>query len=122
MQSTLNKNRVYHANRKGKHGGSGFNCWGATLFVLGHADTLLWQNCTYMTRWLEDETVEIEEATKPGDIIAVWSYCLEHTAVYIGHGRYFHKRGSNEAEILTLEGVKDIYPGEYTFRRLIGAE
>lgn len=123
MQSTLDRKRMYHANQRGKGGSPDFNCWGATLFVLGHAKRLNWKECQLMTSWLENNTKKIKQVSEPGDILAIWSHWserLEHTAVYIGRDRWFHKRGMNKAEITTLREIKKIYEGKSTFHKLKG--
>lgn len=116
----LNRRRVYHANNRGKHSTYDFNCWGATLYVLGDRDRLKWVDHREMDEFLVEETEPIYRPAKKGDIltVSVWGR-LTHTAVYMGNGRYFHKRGSNSAEITNLAGVRKIYRGEYKWRRLI---
>lgn len=123
--ATLNKRRVYYANRAGQVRTGhwrGFNCWGATKFVLGANDRLEWVNGWEMQRWLKLATGEIYRPAKAGDILAVWEYGLSHTAVYLGNGKYFHKRESNTSEITTLAGVRKIYRGKCTWHRALTPE
>ena len=115
---TLIKSRVDRANIKGALPTIDFNCWGATLFVLGQSDTLEWVDSWHMINWLCRETKPIKKATSLGDILVISDHSLEHTATYIGRGLWFHKRGSNKAEILSMAEVLEIYPGRYEFRRL----
>lgn len=118
---TLNKHRVYYANRTGQTRTGfwgGFNCWGATLFTLGARRKLEWVECREMENWLMENTRPIHRPRKQGDILVVERYDLEHTAVYIGDGKYFHKRGPNTAEITDLAGVRRIYKGRYSWRRV----
>lgn len=113
----INAKRMYYANRKGKdiRNGFRFNCWGATAYVLELDHKLTWLECYGMVDLLEDYTVIIsEESIQRGDILAIYTKnkygtYLEHTAVYLGRGRYFHKRGSNTSEITNLAGVIRIY-------------
>lgn len=115
----LNKRRITYTHSNAKdHGSWDFNCWGATLFVLNQADKLQWLDCDDMQEWLDKNTTRIYRPRKAGDIVAVHDDCLEHTAVYLGRGRYFHKKGAGRAEVTTLDGIREIYSGEYTFYRL----
>lgn len=118
--NNFNKRRFYYANIKGKGGHYGFNCWGATLFVLGQAKRLEWVTCGTMDRFLENKTKPVA-IWEIGDILVIrdgrW---LEHTAVYIGGGLYFHKRGPNTSEVTDIKGVRKIYGGDVReHRRLI---
>lgn len=119
----LKYKRVKYANNRGNNYAvlHKFNCYSATRFVLGHAQRLAWTDFKTMQRWLYDYTEEIHRPRKPGDIVTVHVYpdkWLQHTAVYIGGGKYFHKKGSNCAEITDLKGIRQIYQGVYAFRRL----
>lgn len=99
-----------------------FNCWGATLFVLGVKTRLYWEDELAMDRWLEENTKELYRPRKKGDILVVKDLfgILKHTAVYMGDGKYFHKRGGGIAEVTNLEGVRKVYPyKQYKFARLM---
>lgn len=104
----------------------GFNCWGATLFILGLVEKPKWVNGVDMLEFLSNETVEIQESElKEGDIVAL--YCepdaftpeenrdietglsLSHTAVYIESNFYWHKKGSNEFTKDLINDIIDIY-------------
>lgn len=123
MQFTLHKKRITYAYSNANSGRgqrSWFNCWGATLYALGAIKSLEWISGTQMEQWLESNTRPIGKPRQPGDIVVFKMYgrWLEHTAVYLGHGMYFHKRGANNAQITTLAGVRRTYSGERTFRRV----
>jgi NlpC/P60 family len=108
----INNNRLYYANRKGKRGGYGFNCWGATLFTIGAIDKLEWLECDEITEFIENETISISEsALQRGDILVLidrWDEIM-HTAIYLGRGKYFHKSGSNHSEITDLRSILHVY-------------
>ena len=109
--TNLNKQRVYYSNRKGRFPTWGFNCWGATMFVLNVTARLRWVYEWNMREFLEEETEAVVDKIQAGDILVMWSgFNLWHTAVYIGNHKFFHKKGSNCAEITTLDGVKREYP------------
>ena len=115
MNSTLVKNRLYYANSRGKNGTTDFNCWGATLFVLGMTHRLDWIERYEMEELLDDNAhnIKADERTR-GDILALWvDGCLIHTAVYMGRNKFFHKRGMNNSEITKLDGILAIY-NEFT--------
>ena len=115
MNSVLNRKNVKTAYYKGKGNGSfDFNCWGATLFSIGYKNKLTWVNHDTMLPFLKNETVVIlEENIQRGDILALYGnntrFPLEHTAVYFGKGRFFHKRGSGVSELATKEEIQKIY-------------
>lgn len=120
MDAVLNISNVNEAHELGKEGNADFNCWGETLFSLGYSDTLCWVNGEYMTKWLNVNTIVIPlENMQRGDILVLWQTenkkILEHTAVYVGKGIFFHKRGSAISEFATMEHIKEIYwEGEYS--------
>lgn len=75
-----------------------------------------------MKRILLENTITIEpQDVKRGDILAVWEdeYYLEHTAVYLGRGKYFHKMGQNSSEITDINGIKSVYYGDIEYRRVV---
>lgn len=119
----MNRNRLYYSNNRGKRGGYDFNCWGATAFVLNIIDRLKWLEDYEMEDILHNYTSEIsEDEIKRGDILVI-KYAgggLEHTAVYLGRGKYFHKRGGNISEIVDINAVCRIYRGEIReYRRVV---
>lgn len=99
----LKKHRLYYANNRGKvHYYSGdFNCWGATAFVSGIMDKLVWIEDYRMVEILTERTIRIRaNSIQRGDILVIYEggKWLHHTAVYLGRGKYFHKRGMNTSE------------------------
>jgi cell wall-associated NlpC family hydrolase len=115
MQGVLSNKRVGRANQKGANGTYDFNCWGATLYVLNVSRTLTWVEEHVMQEFLVKRTDKIKtEDIQEGDIFVMygetWFGYLQHTAVYIGEGMYFHKRGSKHSEITNLEDIFEIYP------------
>lgn len=103
----LRKSRLYYANSEGRGFTHKFNCWGATKFVLGFEKRLRWVMTEEMTEWLEQHTEVVHETgIQVGDILSLWhDGTLEHTAVYLGRGKYFHKIGARNSEITNYEGV-----------------
>lgn len=118
----LNKRRVYYANNRGNkesyRSRTGFNCYGAVLFALGAMDKLAWVGEWYMLDWLNKHTDKIYRPRRKGDIISFHECGLTHTAVYLGKGKYFHKRGMNTAEITDLRGIRETYDGEIQFHKV----
>lgn len=121
--NNLNKSRMYYAHKKGKNGTSGFNCWGATLFVLGVNDRLEWTRDYVMERFLKHDTEEVKDENdlQMGDILVMREFGrLEHTAVYLRKDTYFHKRGHFCSEITSLQGIQDTYDlDELEYRRMV---
>lgn len=116
MPTVLNKTNLKIANKEGKGQNASFNCWGATLFVLNATNCLEWTNDYEMEYFLETKTFPIYEyQLKEGDILVLYGdeyfgeNQLSHTAVYIGNGEYWHKKGELEAETIRLEEILDIY-------------
>ena len=111
----LKQRRLYYANNRGKviYYRRDFNCWGATAFVLGIEDKLKWIEEEEMVGILEENTTIVEtEARQRGDILTIYDgggYRLSHTAVYLGRGKFFHKRGMNISEITDIGGIIRIY-------------
>lgn len=114
MDFTLKRNRLYYANNRGKqryHSGD-FNCWGATAFVLGMTDNLVWIECGTMMNILTEKTTVVEyKERQRGDILVIYEggKWLHHTAVYLGRKKFFHKRGMNTSEITDIRGIVRIY-------------
>lgn len=107
----MNNNRLYYSNQRGKYGTTRFNCWGATAFILGIEYRLRWLQEFEMNEILKENTVIISDDKKQrGDILTIYnSWSLEHTAIYLGRGKYFHKKGGNNSEITDINGVYAIY-------------
>lgn len=119
----MNNNRLYYSNNRGKRVTWGFNCWGATAFVLNLVDRLQWLQDWQMEDILHDYTKVVNEnEIKRGDILVMcyMSGTLKHTAVYLGRGKYFHKRGSNFSEITDMNGICRVYSDEnIEYRRVV---
>lgn len=136
----LSRTKVYYANYRGKTLTSYFNCWGATMYVLGHEKRLTWIDQGTMIEWLdentkhhcspscrchlrsEEEFYTLPDNIQPGDILTMWKGDdLVHTAVYIGRGKFFHKRGESTSEITEISWILWIYGGctHLVYRRLI---
>ena len=111
MNAIINETNLNLANEKGKDGNSSFNCWGATLFILGAVIELFWATRKEITKFINEKTKLIEEDIKSGDILVLFQKNgkIIHTAVYITEEKLFHKRGNKEAEFTDEEGVKKVY-------------
>jgi len=122
MQSIINKDNIKEAYALGKNGSNDFNCWGATLFALNKNTDLYWTSQKTMNEFLQKETEKVFNKIKIGDILALYNKRegLLHTAVYIGRNKFFHKRGSNKAEYVTEQEIKNIYHEyeSFEFRRI----
>lgn len=110
----LKQRRLYYANNRGKarYYASDFNCWGATAFVLGITDRLRWIENYNMMEILTEQTIIVEfKERQRGDILVIYKggKWLHHTAVYLGHKKFFHKRGMNTSEITDIGGIVRIY-------------
>jgi hypothetical protein len=119
------KRKVSYANNSNNRVRSDYNCWGATQFVLGFAKRLRWIENHEMYEWLNENTHRIYRPSKWGDILAIYysdaddrPWGLKHTAVYMGNGQYFHKRGACPAQIVTLKEIKETYSGVCVFTRI----
>ena len=96
--------------------------------MLGLDDNLEWYNGDDMTKLLWEKTVEVSKRSiLRGDILVIYErpeysvgYYLKHTAVYLGRERYFHKKGSDNSEITTLDNVFKIYgKSKVEYRRAV---
>jgi hypothetical protein len=126
MDWTLKRNRLYYANNRGKqrYHASDFNCWGATAFVLGMMDNLVWLGDDMMIDILTKRTFIINnEDRQRGDILVIYEDddYLTHTAVYLGHKKFFHKRGRNTSEITDMGGIVRIYGNDKIEYRRVAA-
>lgn len=135
MNNLINERNLEIAHNEGKTGNGGFNCWNATLFVLGKTDELYWSDNFEIADFINEETFTIPSPSK-WDILVLYdfpsSYWAEeqgidpeilricHTAVYIGNGQWFHKRGESQSEFATENEIKEIYPSssESKYRRI----
>ena len=94
-----------------------YNCWGATQkFFQPRQNKLHWADENEMKDWLETYTVKCNP--KKHNIVAIYdNEGLIHTAVHIGQGKYYHKRGSYTAEIApSINEVLDTYSGHVEYR------
>ena len=125
METLLSLSNIERANEKAETDSWTFNCWGGTLYALNQTDILEWVDQCTMIDFLDDNTQIVDsDKLEIGDILALWinKYCLvlEHTAVYIGEGVFWHKVGGKESEFGNQEQIQDKYPnGKYPqIRRL----
>ncbi len=98
------------------------NCWNSTLKFHGVPVPRRWEYYASMQAWLEANTHECHKPLKYGDIVWIGygTDDLEHTAVYVGNGWYWHKNGDRVAEFARLERVLEDYDDcDYHFRRVI---
>jgi len=125
METVLNKDNLEKAHLKGRDGTSLFNCWGATLYVLGAVDELYWADDNDIQDFIQHETEEIpREQVQVGDVFVLYRYGnIHHTAVFTEVGEFeelFHKVGGLFSEFTDEEGVKEQYWNEWeevgTFR------
>lgn len=124
----LNIKNIRHGHSLAKEKyDSRFNCWGATLYGLGIINNLEWVLQHDMENFLEEDTMLINEnELQRGDILALYNEYggIEHTALYIGKGVFWHKIGNQKSEfasknkvIMTYDYCIDIDKTEY--RRLM---
>lgn len=135
MNTLINESNLNTAHEEGKQGNGGFNCYGAMLYALGKSEVLDWVCGDSITEFIDNNTVVVDEADiKKGDILVLYGYeedclgnvleededpCIIHTALYIERNLLFHKKGMEESEYTTKEGVYEIYDCEYSeVRRL----
>jgi len=130
MKTILNETRMNEAKEQGKGGTSQFNCWGCTLFILDISEDLYWVDNEEITKFIDCNTSIIIKP-KIGDILVLYVYPdvewldeedvdpdilrISHTAVYVGDGKWFHKRGCNQSEFVTEKEIKEVYY-EYEIR------
>jgi hypothetical protein len=88
-----------------------FNCWAGTLMYFNELKTPRWIEQREMIQWMEANTKRVTRKRK-NDIIALFdggNEGLLHTAVYLGDGKVWHKKGANVAEITTIEKMLKVY-------------
>lgn len=107
----LSNTRIEHVLGMGSTFTQDYNCWGATMFVLGAKDHLTWVDNPEISDWL---MANCEPVKRPqiGDVLGLFYKDdakkiarLMHTAVYIGNGRYLHKLGQQKAVVEPLAKV-----------------
>ncbi len=100
-----------------------YNCHGLTLWLLGHESSLKWVETDTFEQFLK--IVKKQEAKKPerkkGEllVIAVDDHSNSHSAIYLGDGKYLHKKGSGQIEILEWPEVRKTYNYGKTLRLYI---
>ncbi len=117
MMNIVNRQRMYYSKSKGYT--RQFNCWGATTYVLEIHNRLNWLDVWTMEQILEDRTEPVKGKIKIGDILVLrdnWDE-LQHTAIYIGGGKYYHKKGSDISEYCSLNDVLSAYKDYATKRQ-----
>ncbi len=92
----------------------GPNCWNATLLFHGVTNEIEFTTESEMKHWLESECRPIKgRCIKFGDVLVMKRGAeLIHTAVYLKHGKYWHKPGCNGSvgwEFASKKRIKDIY-------------
>jgi hypothetical protein len=124
--TVINKTNVNKAEKLSEKNPESFNCWGATLFILGLIEKPYWVSGLDMLEFLSNNTIEIQESElREGDIVALYAppdcftpddnlnddtgLYLSHTAVYIESNNYWHKKGSNEFTQDLINDIIDTY-------------
>lgn len=118
METLLNQDNLLKAHETGREGTSQFNCWNATLYVLGQVDYLEWADYDEIHDFIEYQTKEVpREQAQVGDIFVLYQYGrIHHTAVFVEVGEFeelFHKVGGLFSEFTDEEGVKEQYWNEW---------
>lgn len=93
------------------------NCWALTMLICGGIRRPTWAHVDQVEEWLEDKTHDIDDAPRAGDIFIMRSRfargrdrCMEHTAVYMGNGIYWHKPGADVGQYTTMADMQEQYP------------
>ena len=73
----------------------GPNCWNATIMFFDDSEEVRFVSEEEMKQWLNENTEkDTHKICAPGTILAMYNDSgLIHTAVYVGKGTLFHKRG-----------------------------
>lgn len=107
----LSNTRIEHVLGMGNTFTQDYNCWGATMFVLGAKDHLTWVDNPEISDWLMANCKPVKRP-QIGDVLGLFyrnesdkTAFLVHTAVYIGDGRYLHKLGQQKAVVEPLSKV-----------------
>lgn len=98
------------------------NCWGTTAFVLGWEKRHRYVSCGAMETYLEEHAEKLSKRPfrfRIGDVAAKISVGgLEHTALYIGQGKWLHQLGYLGIVVLhRFSTMKKFYPGKLVFYR-----
>jgi len=137
MPAILNKHNVRLIHQCAKHEARiDFNCFGAVMFALDLRPDLSWLEEDFNDFIFDKTQTELVEGNwRVGDILVMYEewdtfYYPEnptnsdwmpiHAAVYVGQNKFFHKRGGNISEFVTLTQIKSIYNNYefYEHRRL----
>lgn len=122
LSQVINKRNLEVAHENGQRGNSSFNCWGATLFVLGVIKDLYWADNEEIADFVDEHTYKVNKP-KSGDLL-ILRYTeggrIMHSGLYIDSSTIFHKRGANQSEYTNIDGVLDIYweAEEFEIRRI----
>ena len=102
------------------------NCWGLTAAIFNWVPHIQVIYEDEIKHFLDTYTEEIkEEDLQPGDIISLWGAWrhensdIQHTAVYVGDGKWLHQRGYHEE--VAIEGGGDIFYPYQNNRVISGA-
>lgn len=93
---------------------SGPNCWNATILYFDQEFPIRYVSALEMETWIEQNTYEDPfKLCSPGDIFEMrlsHNKELFHTAVWVGPGILFHKRGYTGLwEYCTEQYIRDVY-------------
>lgn len=90
----------------------GPNCWNATIMFFDPDQKPQFTSCNEMIEWLNIfTTIDSMKFQAVGSILAMYQDgLLIHTAVYVGPGILFHKRGmGGHWEFVTERQIRKIY-------------
>ena len=94
------------------------NCWALTMLIYGGLKAPKWVTADEIEQWLADNTVDAIGEPRSGDILVMrskYNYsrenCIEHTAIYMGNGDYWHKPGNDVGQYTTLAFMQRLYAG-----------
>lgn len=111
MLNTANVKNSYQLSKNSWN--NDFNCWGTTLYILNELPYLSWVDEFDMQEFLDKKTKPVTDNLQKGDILVLYNTNvtkgnrdhLAHTAVYVGGGRWFHKRGPQDSRFSTKKEV-----------------
>jgi hypothetical protein len=105
----------------------GPNCWNATILFFNPKEEVKFVEQSDMVNWLATNTEEDPmKRCAPGSIVAFYNedMGLIHTAIYVGIGTLYHKRGvGGDWEVITERRIRQIYfeTDRYEYRIFKGA-
>ena len=113
MNTIINERNLKIAHKEGIEGEIDFNCWGATLFVLGIVEELYWVENSEIEEFIDNETEEVDKKDiRAGDVLVLYyggSSRISHTAIFISKIKLFHKPGNGNSEFTSEKGVRELY-------------